>query len=135
MRRDIFLNTGCQESIFQRIRGINDMKDSIRELLDDVLGGHRMTVEEAEALMSVRDRRLWEIASAADEMRERAVGNRITVCQEPEYQRNKHLCQCVRFLWILQKTRGAGDIPVRKRNNKEKGGSCTRAGMLPRSAR
>lgn len=61
------------------------MKDSIRELLDDVLGGHRMTVEEAEVLMSVRDRRLWEIASAADEMRERAVGNRIT------YVRNQNI--------------------------------------------
>ncbi|HVP93680.1 MAG TPA: 5-amino-6-(D-ribitylamino)uracil--L-tyrosine 4-hydroxyphenyl transferase CofH [Methanoregulaceae archaeon] len=61
------------------------MNDQIRQLLDDVLGGHRMTAAEAELLMSVRDRRVWNIASAADEMRERAVGNRIT------YVRNQNI--------------------------------------------
>ena len=61
------------------------MKDQVRQLLDDILGGHRMTVSDAEALMAVRNRRLWDIASAADEMRERAVGNRIT------YVRNQNI--------------------------------------------
>jgi 5-amino-6-(D-ribitylamino)uracil---L-tyrosine 4-hydroxyphenyl transferase len=61
------------------------VKDQVGQLLDDILEGHRMTVAEAEALMSVRDRRLWDIASAADKMRERAVGNRIT------YVRNQNI--------------------------------------------
>jgi 5-amino-6-(D-ribitylamino)uracil---L-tyrosine 4-hydroxyphenyl transferase len=61
------------------------VKDQVGQVLNDVLGGHRMTVAEARALMSVRDRRLWDIASAADEMRERAVGNRIT------YVRNQNI--------------------------------------------
>jgi FO synthase subunit 2 len=49
--------------------------DPIRVLLSDVLGGHRLTDEEALELFRVRDRRVWEIAGAADEIRERKTGN------------------------------------------------------------
>jgi FO synthase subunit 2 len=61
------------------------MKDEVRQLLDDVLSGHRLTADEAFLLMSVRDRRVWDIASTADEMRRRAVGDRVT------YVRNQNI--------------------------------------------
>jgi 5-amino-6-(D-ribitylamino)uracil---L-tyrosine 4-hydroxyphenyl transferase len=49
--------------------------DPIRVILNDVLGGHRLTDGEALDLFRVRDRRVWEIAGAADEIRERKTGN------------------------------------------------------------
>ncbi|NYT05443.1 MAG: 5-amino-6-(D-ribitylamino)uracil--L-tyrosine 4-hydroxyphenyl transferase CofH [Methanomicrobiales archaeon] len=57
----------------------------MRQLLDDVLSGHRLTEAEAVSLLKVRDRRIWEIAAAADAVRERKVGNVVT------YVRNQNL--------------------------------------------
>lgn len=57
----------------------------LRILLDDVLEGHRMTAAEAENLMKINDRRIWDIAKAADEMRERRAGNNVT------YVRNQNI--------------------------------------------
>lgn len=54
-------------------------------LLDDVLEGHRMTEEEAVSLMKIRDRNIFRVAEAADELRERKVGNFVT------YVRNHNL--------------------------------------------
>ncbi len=54
-------------------------------MLDDILGGHRLTGPEGKTLMSVRDRRVWDIASAADEVRERVTGNLVT------YVRNQNV--------------------------------------------
>ena len=59
--------------------------DPVRQLLDDVLGGHRLTVDEGKMLMSTRDRRVWDIASVADKVRERVTGNLVT------YVRNQNL--------------------------------------------
>jgi len=47
-------------------------------LLSDVLGGHRLTVAEATRLLDTRDRNVFKIASAADEMRERDAGDIVT---------------------------------------------------------
>jgi FO synthase subunit 2 len=47
-------------------------------LLDDVLSGHRLTEEEAAILLATRDRDVLKIVSAADELRERKVGNTVT---------------------------------------------------------
>lgn len=49
--------------------------ERIRGLLRDVLDGHRLSDDEAVALFGVRDRRVWEIARAADEVRERKTKN------------------------------------------------------------
>ncbi len=54
-------------------------------LLDDVLGGHRLTADEATLLMKTRGRDVWKITTAADEMRERRVGDTVT------YVRNQNL--------------------------------------------
>ncbi|MDK2973772.1 MAG: 5-amino-6-(D-ribitylamino)uracil---L-tyrosine 4-hydroxyphenyl transferase [Methanofollis sp.] len=54
------------------------LKDRIRTLLADVFAGHRMTEEEAVALLGVQDRRVWEIAAAADELRELRAGEAVT---------------------------------------------------------
>ena len=54
------------------------MDPSVRTLLDDVKAGHRLSGDEAERLFRVRDRQVWEVASAADEMRERRAGDAIT---------------------------------------------------------
>ncbi|MFA5221150.1 MAG: 5-amino-6-(D-ribitylamino)uracil--L-tyrosine 4-hydroxyphenyl transferase CofH [Methanoregula sp.] len=54
-------------------------------LLDDVKNGHRLTDEEAVSLMNVKDRDVFLIASAADEMRERQVGDIVT------YVKNQNL--------------------------------------------
>src|SRR5512147_2166295 len=58
---------------------------SVGELLEDVKGGHRLSAKEALALFSVRDRRVWEIAAAADEVREERTGNAVT------YVRNQNI--------------------------------------------
>ncbi|WP_292519295.1 5-amino-6-(D-ribitylamino)uracil--L-tyrosine 4-hydroxyphenyl transferase CofH [Methanoculleus sp.] len=57
----------------------------LHDLLDDVLAGHRLTEEEAVRLLSTRDRDVWTIAAAADELREAKVGDRVT------YVRNQNI--------------------------------------------
>lgn len=54
-------------------------------LLTDVMGGHRLTVEEATGLLKTRGRDVMKITAAADEMRERRVGDVVT------YVRNQNL--------------------------------------------
>ena len=61
------------------------MKQSLRHLLDDVLTGHRLTEEEAVRLFETRDRGVWDIAAAADTLRERAAGDLVT------YVRNQNI--------------------------------------------
>jgi len=61
------------------------MKPPLRRLLDDVLAGHRLTEEEAVRLFETRDRGVWEIAAAADTLREERVGNVVT------YVRNQNI--------------------------------------------
>jgi len=61
------------------------MPYSLQDLLDDTLAGHRLTEEEAVRLLSARDRGVWEIAAAADELRERKVGDVVT------YVRNQNI--------------------------------------------
>ena len=52
--------------------------DNLRTLLDDVKGGHRLSVAEANRLFSVHDRDVWKVAAVADEIREQRVGNDVT---------------------------------------------------------
>jgi 5-amino-6-(D-ribitylamino)uracil---L-tyrosine 4-hydroxyphenyl transferase len=54
-------------------------------LLSDVLGGHRMSEKEAALLLDTTGREVFRITSAADEMRERHVGNTVT------YVKNQNL--------------------------------------------
>ena len=61
------------------------MTPPLRQLLDDVLAGHRLTEEEAVRLLTTRDRGVSEIAAAADAARERAAGNPVT------YVRNQNI--------------------------------------------
>ncbi len=61
------------------------MAYSLNNLLDDVLAGHRLTEEEAVRLLSARGRDVWKIAAAADELRERKVGETVT------YVRNQNI--------------------------------------------
>ena len=56
----------------------NGMDSALRALLDDVKNGHRLSEEEARYLFSVSDRSVWDIAAAADEMREQKVGKDVT---------------------------------------------------------
>ena len=66
-------------------RCLFQVTDPVLQLLEDILGGHRLTVEEGTMLMSVRDRRVWDIASAADKVREKVTGNQVT------YVRNQNV--------------------------------------------
>jgi 5-amino-6-(D-ribitylamino)uracil---L-tyrosine 4-hydroxyphenyl transferase len=61
------------------------MENHLRTLLDDIKTGHRMSKDDALDLFQVRNRQVWEIAAAADEMRERRVGNAVT------YVRNQNI--------------------------------------------
>ncbi|MDI9633355.1 MAG: 5-amino-6-(D-ribitylamino)uracil--L-tyrosine 4-hydroxyphenyl transferase CofH [Methanolinea sp.] len=54
-------------------------------LLDDVLGGYRLSVGEAAALFRVTGRDVWRVAEAADEKRSRVVGDVVT------YVRNQNI--------------------------------------------
>jgi 5-amino-6-(D-ribitylamino)uracil---L-tyrosine 4-hydroxyphenyl transferase len=58
---------------------------TVSSLVSDVLGGHRLTEAEAKRLLSARGRDIWRITAAADEMRERRVGDTVT------YVRNQNL--------------------------------------------
>ncbi len=57
----------------------------MKQLLEDVLGGYRLTEEEASGLLKTRDRGIWEIVAAADQLREMKVGDTVT------YVRNQNL--------------------------------------------
>ncbi|WP_084385990.1 5-amino-6-(D-ribitylamino)uracil--L-tyrosine 4-hydroxyphenyl transferase CofH [Methanoculleus horonobensis] len=61
------------------------MTPPLSEVLDDVLAGHRLTEEEAVRLLSTRGRDVLAIAAAADELRERRVGDIVT------YVRNQNI--------------------------------------------
>jgi len=54
------------------------VEGTLSVLLDDVKGGHRLTAKEALALFRTRGRQVWEIAAAADEVREKRAGKAIT---------------------------------------------------------
>lgn len=54
------------------------MNPALKTLLDDVIGGHRLSVAEANRLFRVHDRDIWKIAEAADTVREQRVGNDVT---------------------------------------------------------
>lgn len=57
----------------------------MKELLDDVLEGHRLTPAEAAVLLDARGSDVWEIATAADILREQTVGDVVT------YVRNQNV--------------------------------------------
>jgi FO synthase subunit 2 len=61
------------------------MENHLKILLDDVKNGHRLSEGEALDLFRVLNRDVWEIAMAADTMREERVGNTIT------YVRNQNI--------------------------------------------
>jgi len=61
------------------------MKNNLRILLEDVKNGHRLSDEEASDLSRIHNRDIWEIAGAADEVREDRVGNTVT------YVRNQNI--------------------------------------------
>lgn len=61
------------------------MDPHLKTLLDDVRDGHRLSDSEAVLLFGIRDRQVWEIAAAADEMRELRAGNAVT------YVRNQNI--------------------------------------------
>jgi 5-amino-6-(D-ribitylamino)uracil---L-tyrosine 4-hydroxyphenyl transferase len=58
---------------------------TVQALVSDVFGGYRLTARDAEFLLSAKGRDVWRITAAADEMRERQVGNTVT------YVRNQNL--------------------------------------------
>jgi 5-amino-6-(D-ribitylamino)uracil---L-tyrosine 4-hydroxyphenyl transferase len=59
--------------------------DHLMTLLNDVIHGHRLSEAEALLLFQVRDRQVWNIAAAADEVREERAGTAIT------YVRNQNI--------------------------------------------
>ena len=61
------------------------MTPPLKQVLDDALAGHRLTEEQAVRLLSARGRDVWRIAAAADELRERKVGDTVT------YVRNQNI--------------------------------------------
>ncbi|WOF16888.1 7,8-didemethyl-8-hydroxy-5-deazariboflavin synthase subunit CofH [Methanoplanus sp. FWC-SCC4] len=61
------------------------MTDRTDTLLKDVLEGYRMKPEEAVFLLKTKDRKVWDIAKAADMMREKKAGNSVT------YVRNQNI--------------------------------------------
>ncbi|PKL62297.1 MAG: 7,8-didemethyl-8-hydroxy-5-deazariboflavin synthase subunit CofH [Methanomicrobiales archaeon HGW-Methanomicrobiales-2] len=85
------------------------MTPPLRQILDDVLAGHRLTEEEAVRLLSTRDRGVWEIAAAADELREQKVGDVVT------YVRNQNINVtnlCVNACGFCGFSRKSGDTDV-----------------------
>ena len=54
------------------------MDQVLRTLLKDVRNGHRLSEDECLGLFSVHDRQVWEVAAAADAMREQRAGPAVT---------------------------------------------------------
>jgi len=82
------------------------MANHLRALLEDIKTGHRMSKAEALDLFRVRDRQVWEIAAAADEVRENRVGNAVT------YVRNQNINvtnQCVNSCGFCGFSKKPGD--------------------------
>jgi len=85
------------------------MTPPLRQILDDVLAGHRLTEEEAVHLLSTRGRGVWEIAAAADTLREQKVGDVVT------YVRNQNINVtnlCVNACGFCGFSRKPGDADV-----------------------
>lgn len=84
MRRSIdsFTFTGTLHWRNERGKYVNG---SLLHLLADVKEGHRLSGKEALALFRTRGRDVWEIATAADEVREERAGNAVT------YVRNQNI--------------------------------------------
>ncbi len=61
------------------------MENHLEILLNDVKHGHRLSEDEAQDLFRVQNRDIWQIASAADEIREQRAGNEVT------YVRNQNI--------------------------------------------
>ncbi|KLK88893.1 FO synthase subunit 2 [Methanoculleus sediminis] len=83
------------------------MTPPLSEMLDDVLAGHRLTEEEVVRLLSTRGREVWAIAAAADELRERKVGDTVT------YVRNQNINVtniCVNACGFCGFSRKSGDV-------------------------
>lgn len=57
----------------------------VHQLLEDIIGGHRLTENEALLLMKTRGREVWDIAAAADKIRQHMVGDVVT------YVRNQNI--------------------------------------------
>jgi len=82
------------------------MAKDLRALLEDIKTGHRMSKTEALDLFRVRDRQVWEIAAAADEVREVRAGNAVT------YVRNQNINvtnQCVNSCGFCGFSKKPGD--------------------------
>ena len=54
---------------------------TIRNLLEDVLGGHRLSEAETLLLLTAQGRDIWDIVDTADQMREQKTGDTITYVQ------------------------------------------------------
>jgi 5-amino-6-(D-ribitylamino)uracil---L-tyrosine 4-hydroxyphenyl transferase len=61
------------------------MTTALKTLLADVKAGHRLSEKEALSLFAVSDRQVWEVAAAADEVREERAGPAVT------YVRNQNI--------------------------------------------
>jgi len=61
------------------------LTDALGTLLRDISAGHRLTPQEGELLIKATGRDVFRVAAAADEIRERKVGDRVT------YVRNQNL--------------------------------------------
>ena len=61
------------------------MDKAVTRLLEDVIGGHRLSGKEAVTLFKTHDRQVWEIAAAADRVREERAGCDVT------YVRNQNI--------------------------------------------
>jgi len=116
------------------------MAYSLNDLLDDVLAGYRLTEEEAVSLLSARGRDVWKIAAAADELRERKVGDIVT------YVRNQNINVtnlCVNACGFCGFSRKPGDpdsfchdeavVREKARAARERGVTeiCTVSGLYP----
>jgi 5-amino-6-(D-ribitylamino)uracil---L-tyrosine 4-hydroxyphenyl transferase len=84
MRRDYDSFTFQKTLHWRRERGVT-VDRTLSVLLEDVKEGHRLSGKEALVLFKTRGREVWEIAAAADEVREERAGNAIT------YVRNQNI--------------------------------------------
>ena len=100
----------------------------LRTLLEDTLGGHRLSDEEALRLFLTDDRSVWQIAAAADEKRERVNGAVVTYVRNQNINVTNYCINSCGFCGFSKKQGEEGGYLSSQRRNQGKSRACAITG-------
>jgi FO synthase subunit 2 len=104
-------------------------RSGLLTLLTDVEGGHRLTEEEALALLTVNGRDVWEVAKFADQRREERVGNVVTYVRNQNINVTNLCVNACGFCGFSRKPGDPGVFYYKKEEIQEKAALAKRRGV------